>query len=73
MSREKFRKQVRKELEASGIEVTEERVNSIAELRVKEEINRGVQMIQYAPVPFHAHEVHSIPHHRKRGSETDEY
>ncbi len=47
VSREKFRKQVYWELEATGIEPTEERVNRIAELRVKEEINRGVQMIQY--------------------------
>lgn len=47
ISREKFRKQVRNELEAAGVEPTEEKVNKIAELRVKEEINRGVQMIQY--------------------------
>ena len=26
---------------------TEDKVNKIAEIRVKEEINRGVQMIQY--------------------------
>ena len=47
VSREKFRKQVRVELETAGIEPTDEKVNKIAELRVKEEINRGVQMIQY--------------------------
>ena len=47
MSRQKFRKTVREELTASGIEPTEEMVNKIAEMRVKEEINRGVQMIQY--------------------------
>ncbi len=47
VSREKFRKQVRAELEAAGVEATDEKVNTIAELRVKEEINRGVQMIQY--------------------------
>lgn len=47
VSREKFRKTVRVELEAAGIEPTDEMVNKIAELRVKEEINRGVQMIQY--------------------------
>lgn len=47
VSREKFRKQVRVELEAAGIEPTEDKINKIAELRVKEEINRGVQMIQY--------------------------
>lgn len=47
VSRQKFRKQVRVELEAAGIEPTDEKVNKIAEIRVKEEINRGVQMIQY--------------------------
>ena len=47
VSRKKFRKQVEEELTATDIEPTEEIVNKIAELRVKEEINRGVQMIQY--------------------------
>ena len=47
VSRKKFRKQVVEELNAAKIEPTEEIVNKIAELRVKEEINRGVQMIQY--------------------------
>ena len=47
VSREKFRKQVRIELENAGVVYTDEMVNSIAESRVKEEINRGVQMIQY--------------------------
>ena len=46
-SREKFRQQVREEFEAIGIDFTEEMVNKVAEIRVKEEINRGVQMIQY--------------------------
>ena len=43
----KVKYSVREELTASGIEPTEEMVNKIAEMRVKEEINRGVQMIQY--------------------------
>ena len=47
ISRKKFRQQVRKEFEVAGIEVTDDKVNEIAEMRVKEEINRGVQMIQY--------------------------
>jgi ribonucleoside-triphosphate reductase len=47
VSRKKFRKQVREEFEAVGVEVDEEKINRVAELRVKEEINRGVQMIQY--------------------------
>ena len=47
VSREKFRREVRKELEMAGLPAEEEIVNKIAESRVKEEINRGVQMIQY--------------------------
>ncbi len=47
ISRKKFRHQVRKEFDLAGIEVTDDKVNEIAEMRVKEEINRGVQMIQY--------------------------
>ena len=47
VSREKFRKNVRAEFEEAGVEIDEDKVNQIAELRVKEEINRGVQMIQY--------------------------
>ncbi|MCR5716275.1 MAG: anaerobic ribonucleoside-triphosphate reductase [Lachnospiraceae bacterium] len=47
ISRDKFRKQVREEFEQTGLDVDEERINKIAEVRVKEEINRGVQMIQY--------------------------
>ena len=47
VSREKFRKQVAAEFGAIGLELDEKRINEVAELRVKEEINRGVQMIQY--------------------------
>lgn len=47
ISREKFRKQVQEEYEVAGLDIDEEQINKIAELRVKEEINRGVQMIQY--------------------------
>ena len=47
ISREKFRRMVHKEMEEAGIPVTEEQINLIAEKRVKEEINRGVQVIQY--------------------------
>ncbi|MCM1048893.1 MAG: anaerobic ribonucleoside-triphosphate reductase [Clostridiales bacterium] len=47
VSREKLRRVVREEMQAAGIAVTEEQVNTIAEVRVREEINRGVQMIQY--------------------------
>ena len=37
----------RNEIKEAGIPVTEEQINVIAEKRVKEEINRGVQVIQY--------------------------
>ena len=47
VSREKYRRHVREEFAAAGLELDEEKVNTVAELRVKEEINRGVQMIQY--------------------------
>ncbi len=47
VSREKFRSEVREEFQAAGIEADDEKINRIAEMRVKEEINRGVQMIQY--------------------------
>ncbi len=47
VSREKFRIQVRREFEAIGLDLDEEKINKVAELRVKEEIKRGVQMIQY--------------------------
>ena len=47
VSRQKFRGQVRVELQTAGVEPTDDMVNKIAELRVREEINRGVQMIQY--------------------------
>lgn len=47
VSRMKFRRQVREEFEESGISCTEEQINQVAELRVKDEIKRGVQMIQY--------------------------
>ena len=47
VSRLKFRKQVAEEFKESGIDCTEEQINQVAELRVKDEIKRGVQMIQY--------------------------
>lgn len=47
VSRRKFRKVVRAEYESAGISATEDQINQVAEKRVREEINRGVQMIQY--------------------------
>ena len=47
VSRGKFRREVRREMEEAGIAVSEEQINQIAESRVKDEIKRGVQIIQY--------------------------
>ncbi len=47
VSRQKLRKEVREEFEIEGIDVTDKQINDLAELRVRKEINRGVQMIQY--------------------------
>ncbi len=47
VSREKFRKEVRQELEEQQIEAGSETVNKMAEMRVRREIKQGVQMIQY--------------------------
>ena len=47
MSRQKLRRLVTKEFQEAGLELVEEQINAIAEMRVKEEIERGVQMIQY--------------------------
>ena len=47
VSREKFIGQVRDEFERTGIEASEEKIKEVAELRVRDEIKRGVQMIEY--------------------------
>lgn len=47
VSRRKLRKIVKREFTAAGITLSEEKINDVAEMRVKEEIRRGVQMIQY--------------------------
>ena len=47
VSRTKFRAQVREEFEQAGLEIDEEKVSQIAEMRVKDEISSGVQTIQY--------------------------
>ncbi len=47
VSREKYRAKVREEFEAEGLQLDEEKINDIAEMRVREEIKQGVQMIQY--------------------------
>ena len=50
VSRERFRKDVQEEFDAIGKEYTEDDVNKIAEMRVREEVKRGVQTIQYQVV-----------------------
>ena len=50
VSREKIRKQVIAELTDAGAELKDEVIDRITEKRVREEINRGVQIIQYQVV-----------------------
>ena len=50
VSREKIRATVRKEIESLGVEPTEDNVSRITESRLREEIRRGVQTIQYQVV-----------------------
>ena len=47
VSREKFRRKVREEFETAGIQCSDDKINEVAEMRVREEIKNGVQMIQY--------------------------
>ena len=47
VSRKKYFKQVTSEFEAAGINYTEKQIEKVVEIRVKDEIKRGVQMIQY--------------------------
>ena len=50
VSRQKITKQVLKEFDELGVIPTKEKVEPIVERRVREEINRGVQTIQYQVV-----------------------
>lgn len=47
ISREKYRQEVRREFEEEGMPLNEEKINEIAEMRVRKEIKQGVQVIQY--------------------------
>ena len=47
VSRKKYFKHVTAEFEAAGLDHTEKQVEKVVEMRVKDEIKRGVQMIQY--------------------------
>ena len=50
VSREKIRKTVEKEMKVFGITATEENISAVVEERLREEVRRGVQTIQYQVV-----------------------
>ncbi len=50
VSREKIRKTVEKEMEVLGVCADEEKINAIVEDRLRDEVRRGVQTIQYQVV-----------------------
>ena len=50
VSRQKIRKQALAEVEALGVDPTEDKITEIVEKRLREEIRRGVQTIQYQVV-----------------------
>lgn len=50
ISREKIQKQVREEMAEVGMKITDEQLSTLVEKRVREEIKRGVQTIQYQVV-----------------------
>ena len=50
VSREKIRKSVEQELATFGIEASEEKISEVVESRLRDEVNRGVQTIQYQVV-----------------------
>ncbi len=50
VSREKIIKSTREELESAGVDISEENFHKIVEKRLREEISRGVQTIQYQVV-----------------------
>ena len=50
VSRQKFRSEVKEEFKAIGIELDDEKINVLAEERLKKEITKGVQTIQYQVV-----------------------
>ena len=47
VSRQKYRREIREEFEAIGRECTEQELSRMVEMRVKKEVERGVQTIQY--------------------------
>ena len=50
ISREKIRKELLEEIKALGVEADDDRIDDVTEKRLREEITRGVQTIQYQVV-----------------------
>ncbi len=50
VSREKIRKSVEKEMEMLGVTASEESISNVVETRLRDEVSRGVQTIQYQVV-----------------------
>ena len=50
VSREKISKSIREEMTMAGVELSDEQFSQMVEKRLREEINRGVQTIQYQVV-----------------------
>ncbi|MCI1930064.1 MAG: anaerobic ribonucleoside-triphosphate reductase [Clostridia bacterium] len=50
ISRERIKKSVEEELKCIGVDISDDNVNSIVEKRLHDEINKGVQTIQYQVV-----------------------
>ena len=47
VSRQKYKREIREELDAIGKEHTEDEITRMAEMRVRKEVERGIQTIQY--------------------------
>ena len=47
VSRQKYRREIMDELEAAGKEASADEINRMAEMRVRKEVQRGIQTIQY--------------------------
>ena len=50
ISRKKFKKKTTEEFKKLGVSLTEEQINEIVENKVRDEINKGIQTIQYQVV-----------------------
>ena len=50
ISREKIRRETLAEIEEMGVSIPDEKINEIVEQRLRKEVNRGVQTIQYQVV-----------------------